>query len=209
MGATSRKIDETRWGSRTRAETSAARTRLLDAAIFCYERLGVGKTSMADIAAQAKVTRPTVYRYFSSHRDILDAVVRRQIDRFWEQLHRELQGIDSFGEYLVECLLYTLRYARRTDVHQFLFAPDILPLTHEIFLADRDYLIDLSESMRPIYERMNKRDAVRPEADLLMLCELFNRLAVSYLLTPSPLYSSEAKLRELFRAMIAPLENPR
>jgi AcrR family transcriptional regulator len=201
--STSHNVQSIRWGSGTRSESTEARIRLLDAALYCYQRLGVTKTSIADIAAQAKITRPTVYRYFPSHQKILIAVVRREAQKFWETLHAELEGIDDFSEYLVEGLIFTLRHARENKTHAFLFAQDTLPIMHEVFLGDREYLLDLIESLRPIYDRLKPHSRIRPDIDLAVLCELFNRLAISYLTTPSPYYQSETNLRHLFRTMIA------
>jgi AcrR family transcriptional regulator len=197
------KAQHIRWGSGTRSDIAEARARLLDAALCCYERLGVSKTSIADIAAQAKVTRPTVYRYFGSHREILNALVRRELDRFWSHLHTELQHIDNFRDYLVEGLIYTLTHARQLDIYRFLFNQDVLPVMHEIFLGDRQYLLDLADSIRPVYEQLKGRGAIGADVDLLMVCELFNRLAISYLATPSPVFQSNDKLRALFTTIIS------
>jgi AcrR family transcriptional regulator len=203
--STSRNVQSIRWGSGTRSESSEARTRLLDAALYCYQRLGVSKTAIADIAAQAKITRPTVYRYFNSHQSILTAVVRREAQKFWETLNGELEHVDNFADYMVEGLIYTLQHAQKSKLHAFLFAPDTLPIMHEVFLGDREYLLDLVNSLRPIYDRLKARGAFKPNIDLMVVCELFNRLAISYLSTPSPNFQSEAHLRQLFKDLITPL----
>ncbi len=55
------------------ASDTEARSRLLDAARRCFERFGTEKTSITDIAAEAGVTRRTVYRYFDSSDELLRA----------------------------------------------------------------------------------------------------------------------------------------
>lgn len=194
-----------RWGTGSRSESLDARSRLLDAARECYARAGIAKTSMADIAAQAQVTRRTVYRYFSSYEEVLKAVVRRETDAFWQTLHHELKGIDNFGDYVVEALLYTLKHAPHAPAHDFLFNQNILPIVHDTYLKDRTYLIELAELWRPVYERLKPDSDVDQDLDLLMFSEMFNRLAISYLAAPSPLYTSEDELRRLFQAMLKPL----
>jgi AcrR family transcriptional regulator len=192
-----------RWGMGTRSnKSSEARARLLDAAVYCYKRLGAS-ASISDIAVQARISRPTVYRYFSSHQEILKAVVRREVDKFWVNLHNELKGVDNFGDYLVEALVYTLKRSEATEISSLLLTRDILPIMNEIFLSDRDYLIEFTESMRAIYERLKVGSSIRQDLDLMVACEWFNRLAISYLATPSPFYQSEDDLRSLFKAMVA------
>ena len=194
-----------RWGTGSRSESLDARSRLLDAARTCYARNGIAKTSMADIAAEAQVTRRTVYRYFSSYEDILKAVVRRETDAFWHTMHYELRGIDNFGDYAVEALLYVLRSAPNTPTHDFLFNQSVLTLVNDTYLNNRAYLIDLAEIWRPIYNQLKPRSNIDQNLDLLMFSELFNRLAISYLAAPSPMFRTEDDLRRLFQNTLKPL----
>lgn len=66
--------------------------RIVAAACACFDRYGIAKTTIEDIARGASVSRQTVYRHFSGKDDILDticcreavkinAVVRAGIDR--------------------------------------------------------------------------------------------------------------------------------
>jgi AcrR family transcriptional regulator len=205
----SHEASQIRWGSGTRSDSLEAKSRLLDAAMACYRRVGINRTSIADIATEAKVTRPTVYRYFSSHHNILRTVVRREVDKFWGRLQKELQYIDSFSDYIVEGLVYTLKHVEQSKEHQFLVSPEILPHLYDLLLSDRDYLIDLTDTVRPIYQRLKKHNDIRQDLDILMVCEWFNRLAVSYLTMPSPFYRTEEQLRELFRVMVSPVLEPK
>ena len=59
----------TRWGADTRMGVDDAVRRLIDAAESCFDHYGVAKTSVEDIADEAKVSRATVYRYFAGGRD--------------------------------------------------------------------------------------------------------------------------------------------
>lgn len=184
-----------------RGDASSA---LIDAAERCYARLGIGATTMEDIAAEAGISRRTLYRYFASHDQVLNAVARRAIDRFWEQFHASHQGITDFCDYLVEALIYTIKYAPRTKTHRILFDQGMLPLVNSMYIANPDYLRDQARAFGEVYERSCRQTGTRGGLDMLMVCEWFNRLAVSFLATPSVFHHSEAELRELFSAMLAP-----
>jgi AcrR family transcriptional regulator len=55
--------------------------RLYEAALVCIDRRGFRKTSMDDIAQEAGVSRPTVYTYFRSKKDVvLEVIVRQAAD---------------------------------------------------------------------------------------------------------------------------------
>lgn len=62
---------------------NATRQRLLAATAEVLGRNGTAKLSLSDVAAQAGVSRPTLYRYFADKRELLDAFV------VWERQHYE------------------------------------------------------------------------------------------------------------------------
>jgi len=62
--------------------SSATRERILDAAEWCFRRLGLARFSMGDVAAHAGLSRGSVYRYFDDRQSLVDAVLERAADRF-------------------------------------------------------------------------------------------------------------------------------
>ena len=58
------------------------RERLLDAAEEAFCRFGHARTTVAELAAAAGVTRPTVYAYFPSKDDVFRALADRVRDEF-------------------------------------------------------------------------------------------------------------------------------
>ncbi|OAN39671.1 TetR/AcrR family transcriptional regulator [Mycolicibacterium iranicum] len=62
---------------------NATRQRLLAATAEVLGRDGITRLSLSDVAAQAGVSRPTLYRYFADKRELLDAFV------VWERQHYE------------------------------------------------------------------------------------------------------------------------
>jgi len=181
------------------------RSRLVDAAEYCYAKRGIKATNMADIAERANIARRTVYRYFANREEMLDAVVRREVERFWVSFHATQKKFDDLGHYLVEALVFTLKHAPSTNSHRFLFNEEVLPLVNKMYIDNRQHTLDRVAALRIIYENNLLRGGIRQQLDLIMLCEWFNRLAVSYLAAPSPFYQTEQQLRELFRAMLLPI----
>jgi AcrR family transcriptional regulator len=56
--------------------------RILDAAEACMSRLGLRRVSMSDVAAQAGVSRGSVYVHFGDRATLVDAVLTRVATRF-------------------------------------------------------------------------------------------------------------------------------
>lgn len=61
---------------------------LLAAALRVFERYGVRKTTLEDIAKEAGVSRSTVYRAVGTKADIQDALTREHLTRFFTDLDR-------------------------------------------------------------------------------------------------------------------------
>jgi AcrR family transcriptional regulator len=52
--------------------------RILDAAVEAAALHGVARLSMSDVARQAGLSRPTLYRHFPSKQELMGAAVRRE-----------------------------------------------------------------------------------------------------------------------------------
>jgi AcrR family transcriptional regulator len=64
-------------------ETTA---RILDAALVCWVRFGVAKTTLDDVAREASCSRATVYRYVANRTALVTAVVDREVDRLTAEI---------------------------------------------------------------------------------------------------------------------------
>lgn len=65
---------------KTKEEAQETRHRILDAAEQVFQRQGVSRTSLADIADEAGVTRGAIYWHFKNKADLYDAMIKRVLD---------------------------------------------------------------------------------------------------------------------------------
>jgi AcrR family transcriptional regulator len=79
------------------SQEEATRARILDAAFTCAGRFGLARATLSDVARETRLSRQTLYRYFSSKHDLLMALVIREEEVLFEQVraaiapHRELR----------------------------------------------------------------------------------------------------------------------
>jgi AcrR family transcriptional regulator len=67
--------------------------RILDAAQRLVFRTGARKMSLSDVASLAGVSRPTIYRYFVSKEELIDALGKRERRRFSAAMDKAMSGV--------------------------------------------------------------------------------------------------------------------
>jgi AcrR family transcriptional regulator len=204
-------MTSTRWGTSKNAGADEARERILDAASRCFDRVGIPRTKMADVASEAKVTRTTLYRYFENRETIVVGVMLRETQYFRERLLKALRGIDDVGEFIVEGILFCLREAPNRPLHIFLFGGEASNLMGRLFLSS-EQLFDIAiELLEPLFEPAREKGLLREGIELPTLLEWVSRITISYLTTPSSRIENEDEMRKLLRKLLLPavMANPR
>lgn len=113
-----------RWGDEAPNDPELARDRLLDAAESCFSRFGIGKTTVADIAKEAHVSRATVYRYFAGRDAVVSGVILRETDRYLRRIRPKVESQPDLGAAILEFVEVTVRAARRDETVGLLFNSD-------------------------------------------------------------------------------------
>lgn len=89
---------------------------LLDAAEVCFDRLGIRRTTVEDIAVEAGVSRITVYRRIGTRDEIVRVTLLRVTDRFLGTIHRRLLRCPDLSAALIMLVVETVGGARRNDL---------------------------------------------------------------------------------------------
>lgn len=83
---------------------------MLEAAYRCVAREGLAKTSMEDVAAEAQLSRATVYRHFPQGREqLVREVIAWEAGRFFERLARAVAHHVDLADLLEEALVFASR----------------------------------------------------------------------------------------------------
>ena len=180
---------------RTAGEGDEFSERILDAAVEEFQRHGLRRTSLDDVARRAGVARITVYRRFSTKTGLLHATVLREAQRFLDELDRAIDAAADVDDKVAEAFVVTIRAGERHPLLQGMLAVEpqaLLPaITTEgglLLAAAREYLVD--------------RLAIAPEA-----AEILTRVMQSFALTrPSVVdLSDDDALRTFARNHLTPL----
>ena len=122
-------------GDRTRSEPEK-RNLLLDSAERTFCRLGYTRTTIAALAQDAGVTRPTVYAYFPSKDDVFRALAARVRDEFLA-LQEGIESPSPSSTGRAGIIAYLHAYVRHRGMltvigHQALADPEMQALHDEI-----------------------------------------------------------------------------
>ena len=99
------------------ASDPAAESRVLDATRRCVDRWGLAKVTIDDVAAEAGVSRATLYRLFPGGKDILFEALRgRELAEFFTGMRSHVINSDSLLEFAVQVSVYALR-EMKNDQH--------------------------------------------------------------------------------------------
>jgi TetR/AcrR family transcriptional regulator len=176
---------------------------VLNAAKACYLRLGVAKTTAADIAAEAGISRATVYRRFPSHEDIFIAVLARESIEMGELCTARLQGIEDPTEHVVEGMLIVLDEIPRRPLHAHLFRDEASPwVINQTMPAEK--LNSICASMLGDMPGLRLMPANQSWRELEFLSEWILRTLISYAMVPSQSARNRDEMRQLLRSMLGP-----
>ena len=85
------------------------RVRIMDAAEVC-SAAGFGKTAVADIAAELRMSPANVYRFFPSKNAIVEAICQRCLGELEEKAWAAARSRGSAAERIERLVLETLAY---------------------------------------------------------------------------------------------------
>ena len=164
-----------------RTTSSPHRERIIDATLACLARHGTLKTTVADIARGAGVSRATVYRVFPGGRDeILGAVVDTEMARLFSALGVKLGEADDLEDALVSGIVEASCRLRHHQALAYLVEHEPEMVLGHLAFDESDRLLGAaSRFTAPFLARwMTPMEAVR-------VAEWATRIVLSYAVSPS------------------------
>jgi AcrR family transcriptional regulator len=161
------------YGSRRRSaptlpsDPEEARVLLLAKAEECFERFGITRTTMDDIADASRVSRPTLYRYFGDRDTLIREIAMMRAQMLKEKAHRYLDSQATLTDKLVEGLLYFAEKGRKDQFYRLLMRPENVDLANEL-LMDREGpgVQFMGELWEPVLTRAAAAGELREGLDL-------------------------------------------
>lgn len=147
------------WG-----DNPASRQVVREAALSCFRQYGVHRTSMADIAQAADISRKTLYRVFEDRTALMEYLIAHRLAKTGTSIRKKVWGFKSFEKALIEGPIATVALGQEDP----LFAEIILAATNhriEQFLlrGNPQIISHMNETWFPVIEEGRKQGIVRKE----------------------------------------------
>jgi AcrR family transcriptional regulator len=167
--------------SRPDPEPVSVEARVLEAAKACCARWGVAKVTIDDIAAEARVSRATLYRLFPGGKDVLFEAMRvRELEDFFIRLRHAVDGADTLEDLLVEAVVFSINDLRADEHLAAMLASEPGETASQLTVEGLPRIIRVATVfLTPLVEPHLGRAAAGEVVELLV------RLVISYFLAPS------------------------
>lgn len=155
--------------------------RVLDATRICCDRWGFDRVTIDDIAAEAGISRATVYRLFPGGKDVMfEAFRHRETQRFFVELNAHVAAADDLEDLVVAILVEATNGLRRDDHLQTMLASQPGEVVKQMSMDDLPRIIEVATAFfTPL--AASHLDAERAGE----LAEFLTRLVLSYFFSPS------------------------
>ena len=181
---------------RTKEEALATRHRILDAAEALFERQGVSRTSLNDIAAEAQVTRGAIYWHFKDKADLFTAMMERATMPLEEGLAADcgcpVQGdpLEFLLRRSVEVLRLTatdpqMRRVLEISMHKVEYVDELLGVRDRLLQGRNECLAECEHAFKLAMQRGLLQRALPARCAALGLHALIDGLARNWLLDPA------------------------
>jgi AcrR family transcriptional regulator len=159
---------------------SGTQEQILDAAFEAMTTFGLARLSLADVAKRANLSRQTLYRYFRTKTDLLDAVVSREEERFLARITAAASAEEDPRAAVRALLVVTLDEIRGH------------PLIHRLLETEPEALVPYltqgglpgPRAVETIAALLRRHLPGLSEAEGQRASDVLSRLIISYMLDP-------------------------
>ncbi len=118
----------------------AVKEDILGSAERVFQKWGLNKTTMEDIASEAQKGKSTLYYYFKSKEEIFEAVITRQIEQLLMSAKKSVEHVSSSKEKLKLYVISSLK-----EIHKFGM---VFSIVRDEIKGNRSYVDKISQKIK-------------------------------------------------------------
>jgi len=173
--------------------------RILDAALHEAAAVGLQRITVEDVVRRASVSRMTAYRRYPRRDDLVEALVRRETQRFLAAVADAIDAAEDPHEGVAEAFIAAVRFAREHPMLRRAGALEPAPI------ADSVELLTMGTAFIANY--IHGEAPGTPSQRVRWVADVFARLFSTYISIPpaDPNFSDDAELRRFAHEVLTPM----
>ena len=146
---------------------------IADAAVRCFKQYGPQRTSMADIAEEAGISRMTLYRAFEDRPTLVEYILDRILSDLAEEPRAKIQSFETLEEALVEGSIISLNVGRGDDLFTTIVLKDTNHSVEQYMLRGSPRMLEgMLATWVPVFEKARAAHEIRTDLEDARLVEL-------------------------------------
>ena len=159
----------------------SVRERVFEATYACAARYGIAKTTVEDVARQARLSRATVYRHFPGGKDqLINETVAWESARFFTRLADAVADAEDLTTLLEEALLFAHRAVEEHAVLQKILQTEPERLLPELTVESGRLITLIQAFLLPYMQR----EDLAPDVDVAAAGRYIARMFLSFIGAP-------------------------
>jgi AcrR family transcriptional regulator len=194
-----------RWGTASALlDDDEARRRLVAAAVRCMVRRQTAGIRIEEVAAEAGVSRATVYRYFRTREDLVVGVLLSRVDAGMDGVVRSLRAPGDAARSIPDLLLTAIGLTYGDEVNEALFSSDSRQLVMAVEMTEP--IVDgLHRHLAPLLARWQADGQLHGDLDIRETVAWMNEVALTLMSPPWDALSTQRKRRFIDRYLVRAL----
>jgi TetR/AcrR family transcriptional repressor of uid operon len=184
-----------------RVDEAADRTsqRILDAAVAEAAAVGLQRITVEDVVRRAGVSRMTAYRRYPRRDDLVEALVRRETQRFLAAVADAIDNAEDPNEGVAEAFIAAVSFARQHPMLRRAGETEPAPIAESVEL--------LRMGSAFIANYIHGEAPGPPPRPVRWVADVFARLFFTYISMPpdDPDFGDDAELRRFAHEVLTPM----
>ena len=173
--------------------------RILNAAVTEAAAVGLQRITVEDVVRRAGVSRMTAYRRYPRRDDLVEALVRRETQRFLSAVADAIESVDDPNEGVAEAFIAAVSFAREHPMLRRAGQAEPAPI------ADSVELLKMGSAFIANY--IHGEEPGAPSQQVRWVADVFARLFFTYISMPpsDPDFGDDAELRRFAHEVLTPM----
>lgn len=178
--------------------------RVLAAADGCFQRFGIAKTTMEDVARSAGISRATLYRYFADRESLLTESVRRRARLNMKTARTYFSRRTTIEDKIAGGITRNVRQGKRDPLVRLLVSPEEMALAAR--LLERSGLASelTRELWHPVLREAQANGEIAADVDIAELCDWIAQLEIMFISQADDTPEGLAWVRRMVEHFVVP-----